>query len=104
MSDGTNLVKFRGKTFLPANKALEILGRISEKIWGTSFQISCPLSEASFSRSAVLIIPCKFSILASGCIWYFLGGAFKTSRKKGIQGSTQRIRNFASLPKEVFFA
>ena len=62
ISDGKNLVKFGGRTFLPARKAQEISGRISgriseqisEKISETSFQISRLLSETSFSRRAVL--------------------------------------------------
>ena len=62
ISDGKNLVKFRGRTFLPARKAQKISGRISgqiseqisEKISETSFQISRLFSETSFSRRAVL--------------------------------------------------
>ena len=61
--DGKNLVKFLGRTFLPARKARKISGRISgqiseqisEKISETSFQISRLFSETSFSRRAVLI-------------------------------------------------
>ena len=41
IADWKNVVKFAGRTFLPARKALEISGRtseqISEKISGTSF-------------------------------------------------------------------
>ena len=63
ISDGKNLVKFWGRTFLPARKALKISGRISgriseqisEQISETSFQISRLFSETSFSRRAVLI-------------------------------------------------
>ena len=44
ISDGKNLVKFGGRTFLPARKARNILGRISERVLAriseTSFQIS----------------------------------------------------------------
>ena len=62
ISDGKNLVKFLGRTFLPARKARKISGRISgqisdqisEKISETSFQISRLFSETSFSRRAVL--------------------------------------------------
>ena len=58
ISDGKNLVKFLGRTFLPARKARKISGRISgqiseqisEKISETSFQISRLFSETSFSR------------------------------------------------------
>ena len=64
ISDGKNLVKFWGRTFLPARKARKISGRISgriseqisEKISETSFQISPLFSETSFSRRAVLRI------------------------------------------------
>ena len=57
-------MKFWGRTFLPARKARRISGRISgqiseqisEKISETSFQISRPFSETSFSRRAVLIM------------------------------------------------
>ena len=63
ISDGKNLVKFWGRTFLPARKARQISGRISgriseqisEKILETSFQISQLFSETSFSRRAVLV-------------------------------------------------
>ena len=63
ISDGKNLVKFGGRTFLPGRKAREISerisGQISEQISGkiseTSFQISRLFSETSFSRRAVLI-------------------------------------------------
>ena len=58
ISDGKNLVKFLGTTFLPARKAREISGRISEQISEKnseiSFQISRLFSETSFSRRAVL--------------------------------------------------
>ena len=62
ISDGKNLVKFLGRTFLHARKARNISGRISgqiseqisEKISETSFQISRLFSETSFSRRAVL--------------------------------------------------
>ena len=58
ISDGKNLVKFWGRTFLPARKARTISGRISdqisEKISETSFQISQLFS--SFSRRAVLTV------------------------------------------------
>ena len=62
ISDGKNLVKFLGRTFLPAKKAQEISGRISGqisermsgKISETSFQISRLFPETSFSRRAVL--------------------------------------------------
>ena len=58
ISDGKKLVKFGGRTFLPAWKAQEISGLISgqilEKISETSFQVSRLFSEASFSRRAVL--------------------------------------------------
>ena len=65
ISDGKNLVKFWGRTFLPARKAREISGQISEQISGkisgkileTSFQISRRFSETSFSRTAVLKKP-----------------------------------------------
>ena len=40
ISDGKNLVKFGGRTFLPARKARNISEQISEKISETSFQIS----------------------------------------------------------------
>ena len=61
ISDGKNLVKFVGRTFLPARKAREISGRvsgqiseqISEKILETPFQISRLFSEASFSLEKV---------------------------------------------------
>ena len=55
---GKNLVKFVGKTFLPARQALGVSERISERISGkfpgTSFRISRPFAETSFSRRAVL--------------------------------------------------
>ena len=58
ISDGKNLVKFLGRTFLPARKARNISGRISgrisKKISETPFQISWIFSETSFSRRAVL--------------------------------------------------
>ena len=62
ISDGKKLVKFRGRTRLPARKARNISGRISgrisdqisEKISETSFQIPRLFSETSFSRRAVL--------------------------------------------------
>ena len=60
--DGNNLVKFLGRTFLPARKARKISWRtlgqtseqISEQISEASFQISRLFSETSFSRRAVL--------------------------------------------------
>ena len=63
ISDGKNLVKIGGRTFLPARKAREISerisGQISEQISGkiseTSFQISRLFSGTSFSIRAVLI-------------------------------------------------
>ena len=62
ISDGKILVKFGGRTFLPAGKAREVSGRISGQISGqilenisaTSFQTSRRFSETSFSRRAVL--------------------------------------------------
>ena len=62
ISDGENLVKFWGRTFVPARKARKnsgrISGQISDQISGkvseTSFQISRLFSETSFSRRAVL--------------------------------------------------
>ena len=62
ISDGKNLVKFGGRTFLPAREARKLSGRFSganfgansEKISETSFQISRLFSETSFSRRAVL--------------------------------------------------
>ena len=45
ISDGNNLVKFWGRTFLPARKARKISGRISGQI---SDQISEKFSETSF--------------------------------------------------------
>ena len=60
ISDGKNLVKFWGRTFLPARKArkisLRISGQISDQISATSFQISRLSSETSFSRRAVLTV------------------------------------------------
>ena len=61
-SDGKNLVKFLGRTFLPARKERKNSGRISENISEqiseniseTSFQVSRFFSETSFSRRAVL--------------------------------------------------
>ena len=59
ISVGKNLVKFWGRTFLPAsrgrNNSGRISGQISEKISETSFQTSRLVSETSFSRRAVLI-------------------------------------------------
>ena len=63
ISDGKNLVKFGGRTFLPDRKAREISerisGQISEQISGKisgkiSETFSRLLSETSFSRRAVL--------------------------------------------------
>ena len=58
ISDGKNLVKFLGRTILPARKARRISGRISgqisENISETSFQMLRLFSETSFSRRAVL--------------------------------------------------
>ena len=55
--DVESLVKFWGKTFRPARKAPNISGRISGQISAnvseTSFQVSRPFSETSFSRRAV---------------------------------------------------
>ena len=48
ISDGKNLVKFLGRTFLPARKAKKISGRISGQI---SDQISEKISETSFQIS-----------------------------------------------------
>ena len=63
ISDVKNLVKFLGRTSLPARKARKISGRVSEKnsekVSETSFQISRLFSETSFSRRAVLIIWCN---------------------------------------------
>ena len=56
VSDGENLVKFWGRTFLSARKARKNSGRISEQISETSFQISRLFSETSSSRRAVLIL------------------------------------------------
>ena len=65
ISDGKSLVKFGGRTFLPARTAREISerisGQVSEKISGkiseTSFRISrLFFSETSFSRRAVLTL------------------------------------------------
>ena len=49
ISDGKNLVKFWGRTFLPARKARKISGRISGRV---SDQISEKFSETSFSNFA----------------------------------------------------
>ena len=48
ISGGKTLVKFGGRTFLPARKAWEISGRISGQI---SDQISEKISETSFQIS-----------------------------------------------------
>ena len=57
ISDGKNLVKFLGRTFLPARKARKNSGQISEqiseKVSETSVQISRLFSKTSFSRRAV---------------------------------------------------
>ena len=73
ISDGKNLLKFWGRTFLPAMRARKFSGRISgriseqisEKFSETSFQISRFFSETSFSRRVVLrefpnLVVCKF--------------------------------------------
>ena len=59
ISDGKNLVKFWGRTFLPARKARKISGRISERISEKiseefRFKFHDFFSETSFSRRAVL--------------------------------------------------
>ena len=62
ISDGKNLVKFLGRTFLPARKARKISGRISgqiseqssEKFSEKISQTSQLFSETSFSRRAML--------------------------------------------------
>ena len=63
ISDGKNLVKFGGRTFLPARKAGEISGQISEqisqKISETSFQISRLFSETSFSCVRECVCVCE---------------------------------------------
>ena len=58
ISDGKNLVKFWGRTFLAARKARKNSGRISGQISEkTSFQVSrLFFSETSFSRRAVLTL------------------------------------------------
>ena len=64
ISDGKNLVKLWGRTFLPAREAREmserISGHISEQLSGniseTSSQILRLSSETSFSRRAVLTL------------------------------------------------
>ena len=81
ISDGKKLVKFGGRTFLPARKARKFSGRISgqiseqisEKI---SFQISRLFSETSFSRRAVLILlggsPFAILLAQPGLSFYIL--------------------------------
>ena len=69
ISDEKNLVKFWGRTFLPARKARNISGRISGRISDQnsnqiSFQISRLSSTTSFSRRAVLIL-CVRSLLVN---------------------------------------
>ena len=80
ISDGKNLVKFLGRTFLPARKARKVSGRtskqISEKISEISFQISRLFSETSFSRRAVLTIKCRFGDLRAAPNWAHIGVAF----------------------------
>ena len=67
ISDGKNLVKFGGRTVLPARKAQELSGRISgqiseqmtERVLETSFQILRLFSETSFSRSVPSVSKCS---------------------------------------------
>ena len=67
ISDKKNLVKFGGRTFLPARKAREISGRISGQISETSFQISRLFLETSLSTRR-------------GCPWDGADLSFRASR------------------------
>ena len=66
ISDGQNLVKFVGTTFLPLRKALEISGRISANISEIPFQI-LRFFGTSFSRRAVLRFLEGSALFASIC-------------------------------------